>query len=111
MPGTHRGQLLGHQVAHRREHLQGAQRLLLVHPADGEPDVDDDVVAQLDVRLVGQAGLLADAAEVDAAHAQAVLVVDLDDLARDAQTHVASPPARLARPGEPSRAAPMAACP
>ena len=69
------------------QELERPERLLLVDLADREADVDDDVVAELDLRDVGQAGLLADAAEVDLAHPQAGVVADLDDLAGDAEAH------------------------
>ena len=59
--------------------------------ADGEAHVDDDVVAELDLGQVGEAGVLAHAAEVHLAHGQPGLVADLRDLARDPETHVAQP--------------------
>ena len=49
------------------EHLV---RLFLIDPAEGEADVDDDVIANLGLGHVGEAGFLEDAAEIDFAHAR-----------------------------------------
>ncbi len=50
------------------ERRQGLAGRLLVQPLDGEADVDDDVLADLRLGEVGEADLLADAAEVDLRH-------------------------------------------
>ena len=73
----------------------------LVQPADREAHVDDDVVPDLDLGQVGQAGVLANAAEIDLAHGQPAVVADLHDLARDPETHAFSPP-RWTRPPRPN---------
>src|SRR4051812_12838680 len=69
------------------EHAAG---LVLVEPGEGEPDVDQGVLADGDVRDVFEADPLEDAAEIDPAHEQVVLAVHLDDFAGDAQAHGAS---------------------
>ena len=65
----------------------GARGLLLVHRADREADVDHDPVPELDLGRVLEAGLAPDPAEVDGAHADPVLVEDLDHLAGNAEAH------------------------
>ena len=60
---------------------------VLVDPADGEPHVDQHVVADFRLGSVGQAGILEDAAEVDLAHGQIVLHVDFDQPTGYAETH------------------------
>src|SRR5829696_5588067 len=59
----------------------------LIEPGQGEPDVNQGVLPDGDVRDVLQAHPLEDPAEVDAAHEQVVLAVHFDDLAGDAQAH------------------------
>ena len=91
-PRAHRLELGRHHGAHLLEHLERLERLGLVHLADREADVHDDVVAELHLGDVGQAGVLAHAAEVDLAHRQGAVVADLDHLARDAKTTSVRPP-------------------
>ena len=71
---------LGVELAHLPEQLEGLLGGLLVEPLQREADVDDRVVADLDVGHVGEAHLLGHAAEVDLRELGAVLLVDLDDL-------------------------------
>src|SRR3954451_15330857 len=66
---------------------QGLQRGAFVEPLDGEPDVDDHVVADPDVRQVLQADVLADAAEVDLGHQRVVAFLEADDPARYREAH------------------------
>ena len=75
------------------EHAHGAeeaQRLLggcFVELGDGEADMDDRVVADLDFGHIGQADLFFDAGKIDLAHADAIDFIDGFDLARDTQAH------------------------
>jgi len=50
--------------------------------------MDDHVVAELHLGNVGETGLLADAAEIDAGHLERSVVADLDHLAGNAEAHV-----------------------
>ena len=70
---------LGVQLAHLPEELERLQRGLLVEALQGEPDVHDRVLADLEVRDVGQAHLLGHAAEVHLRHRRAVLLPDRQD--------------------------------
>ena len=63
---------LGVELAHLAEDLERLQRRLLVEALQGEADVHDGVLADLEVRHVGQAHLLGHAAEVDLRDAGAV---------------------------------------
>src|SRR5690349_10616916 len=55
-------------------------RFLFVQCADREPGMHDDVVADLRVREVGQAGFARHAAEIHLRHPHAVGLMKLDDL-------------------------------
>src|SRR5579859_3050314 len=80
-------ELTGDLIAHRAQHVERAQRLRLIDPRDGEPDVDDYVFAGLGVRNVGQAGVFANAAVVDQCERERVGVADFRDPAGDSEAH------------------------
>ena len=78
------------QLAERRDLGEGRERLLrllLVDARDREAHVDEHVVAERDLRHVGEARLALDAGEVHLPHPQLALTRDLDDLSRNRQTH------------------------
>jgi hypothetical protein len=108
-PRAHGGQLGADQVAHGGQDLERLERLLLVDPRDREPNVDDHVVAELHVGDVGEADVLADAAEVDLAHRQACVVADLDDPTGDPKAHGCYFPPGERPAGTPGAAADRAA--
>ena len=59
-----------------------------INAAEGEADVDDDVIAELGFGDVSEADFLEDAAEVNFAGAhQGVFAADAGDFARNCQTH------------------------
>src|SRR5215472_11834921 len=80
--GRHFGKLV-----HLLEVLVSAGGLLLVDLADGEAHVHQDVVADLRVGNVFEAGLAGDAPEIDARHTHAAIVMEFDDLARYGEAH------------------------
>ena len=62
-------------------------RLDLVDPRQGEADVDQHVIVDLDLGHVLQADPLGDPAELDPAHQHVVLLVGLHDLPGDSEAH------------------------
>ena len=69
----------------------GPLRLFGIHAADGESDVNDDVIAALSFRHEIETGLPRDAAETDGAEAEPVNLVRFHDLSRYRQTHTLFP--------------------
>src|SRR5215469_7819948 len=88
--GTSRG-ALGHlelvEQAQLFEELVGPLRLRRVHHAEGESHVDEDVVPHRGLGELLETGLLHGAAEIDAPHAQTVVLEDLEDFPGDRQAH------------------------
>ena len=74
---------LGVELAHLAEEVQGLQGGLLVEPLEGEPDVHDRVLTDLQVGDVLQADLLGDPAEVHLRDPGPVALADLQDLSWD----------------------------
>jgi hypothetical protein len=81
-------ELLFHRP-HLLEVFENAFRFFLVNDADGESDVDQDVLADFGFGSVGEIDFFADAAEIDFADAEGdvACVDDFNDPARDCQTH------------------------
>src|SRR6185369_16745697 len=76
------------EAAHLAQHLERSLRLDFVDLRDGEADVDDDVVPDVDVRRdIGQADLAAGTTEVDDAAGKSAGIANLDHLPRNTQTH------------------------
>ena len=75
------------QLVHLGQVLVGSRGFLRIHFADREADVHHDVLADLWIGNVLQAGLARDAAVIDAAHPHAALLLELDDLSGNCQTH------------------------
>jgi hypothetical protein len=75
------------EFVHRFEQGEHPASLELVDPGDGEADVDQGVVADLDSGDGFQADTLAYPAKIDLAHDQVVLAEDFDDLTGDPQAH------------------------
>ena len=76
------------QLLHLAQILEDLLGLRFVHPAEGEADVDDDVIADLGFGDVGEADFLEDAAEVNFAGAhQGVFATDAGDFTWNSQTH------------------------
>src|ERR1019366_8270385 len=76
------------EFLHLFQILENFVRFLLVDPAEGEADVDDDIITDLCLGHVGQAGFLEDAAEIDLAHArQRVIAADAFNFSWNGQTH------------------------
>src|SRR5215467_2097081 len=76
-------------IGHLLEVFEDALGFLFVDHADGKPDVDEYVFADLGLRCVRQADLFADAAKVylGAAEGDIAGVDDFDDLAGNCETH------------------------
>ena len=76
------------QLLHFAQILEDLLGLGFINPAEGEADVDDDVIAELGFGDVSEADFLEDAAEVNFAGAhQGVVAADAGDFARNCQTH------------------------
>src|SRR5215203_5926177 len=75
------------ELVHAIEKLEHTTGLVLVKPRQGEADIDDHILADLDRRDVLQADVLRDPAKVDFPHEDVVLAVSRDDLARNPETH------------------------
>ncbi len=75
------------ELVHLGQVLVGPRGFLRIHFADGEADVHHDVLADLWIGNVLQAGLARDAAVIDAAHPHAALLLKLDDFSGNCQTH------------------------
>src|SRR5829696_232500 len=92
-PGVgQRGQLVGVGLADPLEEVEGGLGLLLVDLGKGEADVDQHPVAGLQLLVLEQADVdrPLDPADVDLGQVGAV-VHELDDLTRDAETHLLPP--------------------
>jgi hypothetical protein len=66
---------------------QGLPGGFFVDPGEGKADVDDGVVADLDLGHVVEADVFDDAAEIDAAHTNRAVGGDLFDFSRNRETH------------------------
>ena len=65
------------------QRLVGAARFFFIDAADGEADMDEDVLADLGFGHVVQAGLAGDAAELHARHVHAFVGERFNHLARN----------------------------
>src|SRR5918999_4476826 len=86
------GQLVRVGLADPLEEVESGLGLLLVDLGEGEADVDQDPVARLQLLVLQQADVDGplDSADVDLGQVGAV-VHELDDLTRDAETHLLPP--------------------
>ena len=76
------------QLLHLAQILEDLLGLGFIHAAEGEADMDDDVIADLGLGHVGEADFLEDAAEINFAGAhQRVFAADAGDFAWNCQTH------------------------
>jgi hypothetical protein len=76
------------QLLHLAEIFEDLLGLGFINPAEGEADVDDDVIADLGFRDVSEANFLKDAAEVNFAGAhQGVFAADAGDFTWNSETH------------------------
>jgi hypothetical protein len=75
------------ELAEFAESFVGAQGFIFIDLAEGEADMDEDVLTGLDFGNVFEAGFADDAAELDLTHAQAVLIERIENFAGNSETH------------------------
>src|ERR1017187_3584035 len=109
------GRLQFRELVQFLQRLVGPLGLCLIHLADGEADVHQDILAGLRLRHILQAGFARDAAELHSCHAQPVLVVGVDHFTGYRQTHRSPlflfvPPQRFAGDDSLSQRNPTVVC-
>src|SRR5215471_8080425 len=84
--------------AHFFKHFEDALGFVLVNDADRESDVNQDVFADFRLGRVGKIHFFADAPEIDLADAESDVasIGDLDDAARNGETHKRTSAAKAA---------------
>src|SRR5579864_7599534 len=87
-------------VAHLPEVLEDALGFFLVDDADGEADVDQDILADLRFRRVSKVDVFADAAKVDLPQTKSDVagINDFDDFSWNGETHQRTSAAKAANP-------------